>query len=62
MKTKQMIKTKRQNSKIKQDNMKKTKKIRLKRRQTNKTIVKEDNSEKQFKKLNCSPKDKNDVK
>lgn len=61
-----MIKTKRQNSKyINKNNSnnnskrknKKTKKLRL----TNKILVKEDN-EKQFKKLNCSPKDKNDVK
>ncbi len=58
-----MIKTKRQNSKNnsnnnkRRTNNKKTKKLRLK----NKPIVKEDN-EKQFKKLNCSPKDKNDVK
>ncbi len=63
MKTKQMIKTKRQNSKNNRNNNKrrtnnkKTKKLRLK----NKPIVKEDN-EKQFKKLNCSPKDKNNVK
>jgi hypothetical protein len=58
-----MIKTKRQNSKNNRNNNKrrtnnkKTKKLRLK----NKPIVKEDN-EKQFKKLNCSPKDKNNVK
>jgi hypothetical protein len=60
MKTKQMIKTKRQNNRNnikKRTNNKRTKKLRLK----NKPIVKEDN-EKQFKKLNCSPKDKNDVK
>ena len=61
-----MIKTKRQNSKNNSNNSnnnkrrtnnKNTKKLRLK----NKPIVKEDN-ERQFKKLNCSPKDKNDVK
>lgn len=58
-----MIKTKRQNSKNnsnnnkRRTNNKKTKKLRLK----NKPIVKEDN-ESHFKKLNCSPKDKNDVK
>jgi hypothetical protein len=58
-----MIKTKRQNSKhnnkgrYKTSKRKKTKKLRL----NNKTMVLEDN-EKQFKKLNCSPKDKNEVK
>jgi hypothetical protein len=64
-----MIKTKRQNSKhIKRrtninnkNNNKKTKKLRFKGKQTNKHFVEED-KEKQFKKLNCSPKDKNDVK
>lgn len=65
MKTKQMIKTKRQNSKhIKRrtnNNNKKTKKLRFKGKQTNKSFV-EDDKEKQFKKLNCSPKDKNEVK
>ena len=63
-----MIKTKRQNSKHnnkgqdKSSKRNKTKKLRLKGKQTNKTVVLEDISEKQFKKLNCSPKDKNEVK
>ena len=63
MKTKQMIKTKRQNSKHikRRTNNKKTKKLRLKGKQTNKSFVEED-KERQFKKLNCSPKDKNEVK
>jgi hypothetical protein len=62
-----MIKTKRQNSKHnnkgqhKTSKINKTKKLRLKWKQTNKHFVEED-KEKQFKKLNCSPKDKNEVK
>ena len=58
-----MIKTKRQNSKHikRRTNNKKTKKLRLKGKQTNKSFVEED-KERQFKKLNCSPKDKNEVK
>ena len=69
MKTKQMIKTKRQQNKDRNKKRKKTRKLGLKGKQTNKPVENEtiktredDPSNKQFKKLNCSPKDKNEVK